>query len=76
VAAIAGCRGSGKEGGVIMEISDVYNGDSLMLKNTELRGKDVFLSLNRQEQAELCVFLVRTRPQMIITAMAAAKVPL
>lgn len=56
-----------------MEISDVYEGDSLMLKNTELHGKDVFLSLNRKEQAELCVFLAATRPQMILTAVAAAQ---
>ena len=56
-----------------MEISDVYEGDSLMLKNTELNGKDAFLSLNRREQAELCVFLAATRPQMIITAIAATR---
>lgn len=56
-----------------MEICDVYEGDSLMLKNTELHGNSVFLSLNRQEQAELCVFLAETRPQMILTAIAAAQ---
>jgi hypothetical protein len=56
-----------------MEISDVYEGDSLMLKNTELHGKSVFLSLNRKEQAELCVFLAETRPQMILTAITAAQ---
>lgn len=56
-----------------MEISDVYEGDSLMLKDTELHGKDVSLFLNRKEQAELCVFLAVTRPQMILTAIAAAQ---
>ena len=56
-----------------MEISDVYEGDSLMLKNSELHGKDVFLSLNRKEQAELCVFLAETRPQMILTAITAVQ---
>jgi hypothetical protein len=56
-----------------MEISDVYEGESLMIKNTKLNGKDVFVALNRCEQAELCVFLASTRPHMIITAIAAAK---
>lgn len=56
-----------------MEISDVYNGDSLMIKDTELNGKDTFVSLNRREQAELCVFLAMTRPQMILTAVADAQ---
>ena len=43
-----------------MKISDVYDGDSLLLTNTEL-GKDTYLYLNRMEQAELCVFLAETR---------------
>jgi len=56
-----------------MEISDVYEGDYLMMKNTESHGKEVFLSLNRKEQTELCVFLAATRPQMILTAVSAAE---
>ena len=55
-----------------MKISDVYDGDSLLLTNTEL-GKDTYLYLNRMEQAELCVFLAETRPQMILTAIASAQ---
>lgn len=56
-----------------MEISDVYNGEFLHINGSELNGSDAWLSLNRQEQAELCVFLAATRPQMIITAIAAAQ---
>jgi acyl-CoA hydrolase len=55
-----------------MEISDVYEGESLLVKKTDMRPEAV-MSFNRKEQAEMCVFLAATRPQMILTAIAAAE---
>jgi hypothetical protein len=49
----------------MMDISDVYNGDFVMIKGAELMMNTAWISLNRTEQRELIMWLWKNKPELM-----------